>query len=456
MSRRPSGNTGSPRGQGPRFGRSTRKRMVVTGIVTALLLGSAAFLVLYNYTDVLFRPPADVGSDPSPGDWTMFRRDLSHSGGTSGGASPQGSVKWTFQTGDAIHSSPAVVDGTVYFGSRDSILYAVDAETGQKLWEFETGSWVDSSPVVADGVVYFGSNDGYLYAVDADSGKERWRFHAEQGARSSPAVAGGTVYFGANDDHVYAVDAATGHKLWDAETDGDVLSSPAVANGVVHIGSMDYSFYCFDAAAGQLRLRIKSQQPIRSSPAVSGEVVYFNSGGYLYAFEGSARNWPAEHALTNWWAQLYIQGLAPSPPSPSGFLWRLQLDDPKTASESSPAVHDGFVFTSIGNTLYRINPAWIDPARFAELGTPAAILDYIRSLPGYWELSVEEAIVSSPALAEDTVYVAGTDGHVYALNAENGQRLWELAIGAQVTSSPGLSGGTLYIGSGDGNLYAIE
>src|SRR6266852_4929045 len=62
-----------------------------------------------------------------------------------------GKEKWRFKTGDdpdthnqvGIQSSAAVVDGAVYFGSRDSNLYALDAGTGQKKWAFSTkGSWV--------------------------------------------------------------------------------------------------------------------------------------------------------------------------------------------------------------------------------------------------------------------------------------------------------------------------
>ena len=72
---------------------------------------------------------------------------------------------WRFLTGGKVKSSPAVDDGTVYFGSYDNFLYAVDAATGQEKWSFETGDRVSSSPAVVDGVVYFGSDDGHLYAV---------------------------------------------------------------------------------------------------------------------------------------------------------------------------------------------------------------------------------------------------------------------------------------------------
>ena len=59
----------------------------------------------------------------------------------------EGTLKWTFETGGVIHSSPAVIDGIVYFGSRDSYFYALNAETGHLLWKFQTGSWVLYAPV---------------------------------------------------------------------------------------------------------------------------------------------------------------------------------------------------------------------------------------------------------------------------------------------------------------------
>jgi outer membrane protein assembly factor BamB len=64
-----------------------------------------------------------------------------------------------------ILSSPAVVNGTVYFGSNDGNLYALDASSGQKKWSFQTGDMVQSSPAVDDGIVYFGSYDHNLYAI---------------------------------------------------------------------------------------------------------------------------------------------------------------------------------------------------------------------------------------------------------------------------------------------------
>ena len=74
---------------------------------------------------------------------------------------------WSFKTDGPITSSPTVINGTVYFGSNDGKLYALDASSGQPKWLFHTGKEVGSSPVIVNNVVYFGSNDSNLYAIYA-------------------------------------------------------------------------------------------------------------------------------------------------------------------------------------------------------------------------------------------------------------------------------------------------
>ena len=57
--------------------------------------------------------------------------------------------------------------GTVYIGSFDHKVYALDAATGHLRWAYTTGNIVISSPAVAGGTVYIGSEDHKVYALDA-------------------------------------------------------------------------------------------------------------------------------------------------------------------------------------------------------------------------------------------------------------------------------------------------
>ena len=423
--------------QGPNLEARRQKRLKRRRIIRITALGIAClvilFLCLYQFTDIMFGLSEDLESSSGPGEWAMFRRDLSHTGSINPGAIlPRGEVKWTFTTGAAIHSSPTVVDGVLYFGSQDFRVYALDAATGDKLWEFKTGSWVESSPAVVDGVVYVGSNDGNVYALDADTGNELWHFKTAYAVRSSPAVANGMVCFGSDDWNIYAVDAATGTELWHYGVDNMVISSPAITQGVVVVGSVDGHCYVLNAINGKMRLQFPSRS-VTASPAVKDSVAYFsNNMGSLYAIDVGARNWPLENKLKVYWDALYIRGAAPRPPKTSGYVWSTWL---MSRTSSSPALEGDNLYIGAGTRMVSIN----------------TVTHEIQ-----WQFEVGETVASSPAVAGNAVYFGSEDGRLYALDRTTGEKLWDSPTGDIITSSPAVAGGMVYVGSHDGILYAFE
>lgn len=99
-----------------------------------------------------------------------------HAGGVCALEAITGISIWNTTIGSIMNSSPTVADGVVFVGSDDihpsflpSIgdghsVYALNATTGSIIWSFSTGGAVDSSPAIASGVVYVGSDDGNVYA----------------------------------------------------------------------------------------------------------------------------------------------------------------------------------------------------------------------------------------------------------------------------------------------------
>ena len=92
-----------------------------------------------------------------------------------------------------MSSSPAIgSDGTVYVGSHNKKLYAINGKTGIKLWEFKTRGWVDSSPAIgSDGTVYVGLNDTKLYAIKTDSkgpAKSPWPMFGQNAQRTGRVI----------------------------------------------------------------------------------------------------------------------------------------------------------------------------------------------------------------------------------------------------------------------------
>ena len=138
--------------------------------------------------------------------WAMFHGNVRHTGLSPYVGSQTGSLKWKFKTENLIESSPAIgADGTVYVGSDDHCLYALNPN-GRLKWKFKTGNDIHSSPAIgADGAVYVGSVDGYLYALNPD-GSLKWKFKTGDRIFSSPAIGSdGAVYVGSNDHYLYAI-----------------------------------------------------------------------------------------------------------------------------------------------------------------------------------------------------------------------------------------------------------
>lgn len=74
---------------------------------------------------------------------------------------------YTTPTGGAVTSSPALALGskTLFFGANDRYLYSLNEMTGAFSWRYLTGGQVSSSPAVANSRVFFGAKDSKVYAL---------------------------------------------------------------------------------------------------------------------------------------------------------------------------------------------------------------------------------------------------------------------------------------------------
>ena len=115
---------------------------------------------------------------PARGDWTQFRGGPALSGVAADPLPARLALAWTFEAEDGVESSPAIAGGTVYFGSLDGHLYALDLATGKQRFRYAAGGEIKSSPAVRDGLVYVGDEAGTFHAVDARTGARRWAFEA--------------------------------------------------------------------------------------------------------------------------------------------------------------------------------------------------------------------------------------------------------------------------------------
>ncbi|MBA7698502.1 Outer membrane protein assembly factor BamB [subsurface metagenome] len=154
----------------------------------------------------------------------------------------------------ALYGTPAVGGDLVYIGGYDGKIYAINSNSGALRWVYPREGNLEplvGGPVVALGKVYFGSSDGKLYALDAETGDEEWDFPTGDKIWSTPAIDGDSLFIGSFDKKLYALSAADGSKKWEFEAGGAIASTPLVYNNTIYIGSLDRHLYAVDATSGQ-------------------------------------------------------------------------------------------------------------------------------------------------------------------------------------------------------------
>jgi outer membrane protein assembly factor BamB len=361
------------------------------------------------------RVDAPVDSSPAIGpDGTIYFAD---SGGVVYALNREdGSEKWRFDvstdTGSItpIQSSP-VVDrqGSVYIGAGFNSVYALTPD-GKRKWRFDTGDYVSATPALgADGTLYIGSLDGYLYALDSRDGSLKWRFNAGAPIFSSAVVrADGTVIFGCDSDpadpagrgSVFAVTPGEhgAVQLWRYRTNDHVGSSPVIdKDGFIYVGSDDKKLHAI-AGNGSPMSTFSAWPSFRHDPLNSGRAAPRLAGGRIINLSTRSRVGAdslliAGFGISGNTAKSYlVRGVGPGL-TPFGITE--PLPDPTIAVQAQGA-----------SAPLAENNDWGDPTRFPSPGDAAGIVGAF-ALP---EQSTDAATVPLLAPGVYTASVGARDG----------------------------------------------
>jgi len=158
--------------------------------------------------------------------------------------------------------SPAVAYDKVFAANRHGIVNAYDQATGKKVWskDFATHEekgltsgvkklWSNGmSAKIAGGVsvayetVFFGTENGEVIALDANTGEQKWIKRVKGEVLAAPAIDAGIVLVNTGSGLIIALNADNGEEVWTSESDVPPLSlrgvsSPAAVNGGAIIGT---------------------------------------------------------------------------------------------------------------------------------------------------------------------------------------------------------------------------
>ena len=201
--------------------------------------------------------------------------------------------------------------GRTYDDHRFSPLNQINEQTVGKLglvWsrELNTTRGLEATPLVENGVMYTTGSWSVVYAIDAKTGNVRWTYDPQvprerafficcDVVNRGVALYRGKVYVGTLDGRLIAIEAQTGTPVWTAMTVDStkpyaITGYPRIAKGLVLIGNAGAEYgvrgyiSAYDAESGKMAWRAYT---VPGNPSLGLE---------SKAMERAAKTWDGE-----WW-----------------------------------------------------------------------------------------------------------------------------------------------------------
>jgi len=391
----------------------------------------------------------------------------------------------------------AILGDTLFMGTLDAHLVAIDAKTGRQLWnttlaDVKLAYSVTLAPLVVKDKVIVGVGGGefgirgFIAAFDAKTGKEAWRFYTipgpgENGHDSWKGEAwkngGGSVWVtGSFDPDLNLTYWGVGNPGPDWNPDqrpGDNLYTDSVVALDADTGALKWHFqftpndaYDYDSVQVPVLVDMNWRGPAAKL------MLWANRNGFFYVLDRVTGRFLSgtPFVKVNWASHLDERGRpvqTPQPPgSPTwpgnqgGTNWYPPAYSPRT---------ELFYFSVWENyaSIYRKETVEYQPGRnFSgggftvltpvpgapgvgigrrtpinnwtnEVGSGAVIAVDPRTGERKWKFDQFDVTDSGLlTTASDLLFTGGREGYFYALDAQSGAMLWKASLGGQVVAAP--------------------
>ncbi len=206
-------------------------------------------------------------------------------GGTDGNvyaldAEQNGRIVWRYPTSGPVRSTPVVSDQTLFVGSDDNSLYAIDARSGVLSWDggFRTRDDISAAPAISPGVVVFQSMDANIYAANTASGRIRWSFQLPVSpVRSAPIFAGNNIFLNAGNT-IYGLNSKNGQIRYALQLPSDVCAPLAIAENTIVAVCRNKKMYAYEVTPAGVRSKWEAPAEIGASviaaPTIAGDLIF--------------------------------------------------------------------------------------------------------------------------------------------------------------------------------------
>ena len=314
-------------------------------------------------------------------------------------------VRWDVQVGAGLGSKylllqPAVDGDRVFAADGYGVVEAYDKTSGKRLWHVSIGR----------------PESGGIF--------ETMRFWArtDRSFVSGAIGAGdGAVFAATVEGDVVALDGITGKELWRAKVSSEVAAPPETDGDIVAVATLDGKLVALDRATGHNRWSYDTQVPILSLRGAARPS--FVAGGVVIGAFASGRI-----------AALRSKGGEP--------VWENRIAIPQGRSELDRVVDVDGTPTIADGVLYVASYQ----GRIKALKVVDGVALWER------EFSSHQAI----AVGANTLFAAGKDDHVFALDKQSNATTWDVdVLKNRGLTSPALLGDYVVVGDADGYLHVL-
>ncbi len=415
-----------------------------------------------------------------------------------------GRVFWTYSYAPSPLSRPccgrvnrglAVVGDTLFMGTIDAHLIAVDAKNGKPLWNTtvakpEAGYAITHAPLVIKDKVIVGVAGGefgirgFIAAYDVKTGKQAWRFNTIPG----PGEAGHETWAGDSWKTGGASVWMTGS--YDPESNltyWGIGNAGPDYNGDLRLGDNLYSsaVVALDADTGKIKWHYQFsphdefdydavQVPVLADIVWQGQprkvMLWANRNGYFYVLDRTTGKFLLGKPFVevNWASgfdeqgrPMRVPGKVPTaagvvifPGNQGGTNWYSPSFSPRTGLFYIPSwVNYSSVYIK-AQADYEEGKRFVGTSPRSLIGGAAgggSKINTRKEDEGYgairavdpmtgdrkWEFKMNDVTDAGVlTTGSDLLFSGGREGYVYALNARNGELLWKANVGGAVASGP--------------------
>lgn len=348
---------------------------------------------------------------PAIADWPVQRGNAKGTGVSDSPMPKEIALIWKYEIPKgAFEATPIIADGTVFIGDLDGHVLALDLKTGEEKWKIKYDAGFIASPGFADGRVFLGDYDGLFRALDAKTGKELWKFETQGEIDSGSAFYESSVLVASQDGSLYRLNQADGELVWKYETGDQLRCSPTIVGNRTFLGGCDGKLHIVDLDKGEsISTDLPLGSPTGSTPAAIGDMAIVGTyGGAIFGFD---------------WKTVTQK-------------WMFQDTEISPEIRASVSATDTLAVTN--SRSRRVFAVKVDSGKLA------------------WQVTLNKRADSSPTISADgRVWIAATDGRLYALDLETGKESWTYEIQGGFLGGPAIADSKLVVASDKGTVFCF-